>query len=334
MDNPVAVEVSRGSRVESFHRGAGAVVDADGRVVFAFGDVIRPVFPRSAVKALQALPLIESGAADRYGLGEEAIALSCASHSGERAHVALASTMLAKAGMDVSVLACGAHWPLGVEAARALARWGGAPTALHNNCSGKHAGFVCLACVSGVDPAGYETPEHLVQREVKAVIEDVVGERLDESRRGIDGCSIPTHAIPLLALARGFARFGSGQGLGAARQAAARRIRAAVAAHPFLVAGAGRFDTEVMTLLGARAFTKTGAEGVFCAALPELGLGLAVKADDGAGRAAEVMIAALIAKFLLMSDAERAGFARFVAPRLMNWRGLDVGSLRPAGAIG
>ena len=334
MENPIVVEVTRGARVESFHRGAGAVVDADGRVVFAFGDVTRPVFPRSAVKALQALPLIESGAADRLGLGGEAIALSCASHSGEPAHVALASAMLAKAGTDVSVLACGAHWPLGGEAARALARSGGAPTALHNNCSGKHAGFVCLACASGVDPAGYETPEHLVQREVKAAIEDVVGERLDESRRGIDGCSIPTYAIPLLALARGFARFGTGQGLGAVRQAAARRIRAAVAAHPVMVAGTGRFDTEVMKLLGARAFTKTGAEGVFCAALPELGLGLAVKADDGAGRAAEVMIAALIAKFLPMSDAERAGFARFVAPRLLNWRGLDVGSLRPAGPIG
>jgi L-asparaginase II len=137
-----------------------------------------------------------------------------------------------------------------------------------------------------------------------------------------------------LALARGFARFGTGQGLGPVRAAAARRIRAAVAAHPFLVAGAGRFDTEAMRQLGARAFTKTGAEGVFCAALPELGLGLAVKADDGAGRAAEVMIAALIAKFLPMSDAERAGFARFVAPRLLNWRALDVGSLRPAGPIG
>ena len=298
MDNPAVVEVCRGSSVESVHRGAGAVVDADGRIVFAFGDVERPVFPRSAVKALQALPLIESGAADACGLGEEAVALGCASHSGEPAHLALASAMLASAGADVSTLACGAHWPLGPEAARALARSGGAPTALHNNCSGKHAGFICVACAFGVDPAGYERPEHRVQREVKAAIEDVVGERLDEARRGIDGCSIPTYPVPLFALARGFARFGTGQGLGPVRAAAARRIRAAVAAHPFIVAGTGRFDTEAMTRLGARAFTKSGAEGVFCAALPELGLGLAVKADDGAGRAAEVMIAALIAKFL------------------------------------
>jgi L-asparaginase II len=333
MENPVVVEVTRGARVESFHRGAGAAADADGRIVFAFGDVGRPVFPRSAVKAMQALPWIESGAADAYGFGEAEIALSCSSHSGEPAHVALAAAMLAKAGRDAGALACGAHWPSGAEASRALARSGGEPAALHNNCSGKHAGFVCLACASGIDPAGYETPGHFVQREVKAAIEDVTGEKLGEDRRATDGCSIPTYAIPLLALARGFAKLGTGRGLGPARAAAARRIRAAVAAHPFLVAGTGRFDTGVMTLLGARAFTKTGAEGVFCACLPELGLGLAVKADDGERRAAEVMIAALIAKFLPMNDRERAGFARFASPRLTNWRGLEAGAIRPAGAI-
>ena len=333
MENPIVVEVLRGPRVESFHRGAGAVVDADGRIVLAFGDVERPIYPRSAVKALQALPLIESGAADRFALSDEAIALACASHSGEPAHVALADAMLAKAGADASTLACGTHWPLNAAAGQALARSGGGPTALHNNCSGKHAGFICLACARGVTPDGYETPAHPVQREVKAAIEDVVGEKLDESRRGIDGCSIPSYAIPLSALALGFARFGTGQGFPPARKNAARRIRAAVAKHPFFVAGTGRFDTDVMSLLGARAFTKTGAEGVFCAALPEQGLGLAVKADDGAGRAAEVMIASLIAKFLPMSEAERAKFAAFEAPRLTNWRGIEVGGLRAARAL-
>jgi L-asparaginase II len=279
------------------------------------------------------LPLIESGAAEKYALGEPAIALSCSSHSGEPAHVALANAMLAAAGTDVSALACGAHWPSGAEAARALARSGAAPTALHNNCSGKHAGFVCLACTSGLAYAGYEMPEHPVQRMVKAAIEDVIGEQLDDSRRGVDGCSIPTYAIPLVALARGFARFGTGQGLGAARTAAARRIRAAVASQPFMVAGTGRFDTRAMTLFGPRAFTKTGAEGVFCAALPDQGLGLAVKADDGAGRAAEVMIAALIAKFLPMSEAEFDAWAPFVAPTITNWRGLEVGVLSAAGPL-
>jgi len=328
MANPIVVEVTRGPLVESRHRGAAAVVDSSGALAFSFGDVERPVFPRSAVKAFQALPLVESGAADKLGLSEAEIALACASHSGEEAHVAGAAAMLGKAGAAASALACGAHWPLGEKAARALARSGAAPSALHNNCSGKHAGFLCLACANGWDSRGYETPGHPVQRAAREAIEDLTGAALGADVRGVDGCSIPTYAVPLRALALGFARFATGEGLPPARRRAARRIRAAVAAHPLMVAGEGRFDTDVMTLLGERAFTKTGAEGVFCAALPKAGLGLAVKADDGATRAAQVMIAALIAKLLPMSDAEGARFEAFASPTLRNWNGLEVGRMR------
>jgi L-asparaginase II len=333
MTNPVAVEVLRGQRVESAHRGAGAVVDADGAILMAFGDVERPIYPRSAVKALQALPLIESGAADRFGLGPKEIALACASHSGEVDHVATASVILAKAARDESALECGAHWPLGEEAARSLARSGRTPSALHNNCSGKHAGFVCLACALGVDPKSYVAPEHAVQREVAAAIAEITQAKLTEDVRGVDGCSIPTYAVPLRALAFGFARFSTGQGLAPERAKAANRIRAAVAAHPAMVAGTGRFDTQVMTILGARAFTKTGAEGVFCAALPELGLGLAVKADDGAGRAAQAMIAALIRRFGGFDESLDAQLSPFASPRIVNWRGFETGVLRPAGPL-
>src|ERR1700744_4097971 len=168
MANPAVVEATRGPLVESSHRGAGAVVDADGRVVMAFGDAERPVYPRSAVKALQALPVVESGAADRLGLSDEEIALSCASHSGSEDHVATARAMLAKVGYDERVLECVVHWPLGEVEARALARSGRTPTALHNNCSGKHAGFVCLSCRMEVDPKGYVAPDHAVQLEVTA----------------------------------------------------------------------------------------------------------------------------------------------------------------------
>ena len=186
MANPVVVEATRGERIESAHRGAGAVVDADGRVVMVFGDAERAVYPRSAVKALQALPLVESGAADRLGLSDKEIALACASHSGGDDHVATARAMLAKAGFDERVLECGVHWPLGEDEARALARSGRTPTALHNNCSGKHAGFVCLSCVMGVEPKGYVAPDHPVQREVTAAIEAMTGaalERGDARRR-------------------------------------------------------------------------------------------------------------------------------------------------------
>ena len=333
MANPVVVEVTRGERIESAHRGAGAVVDADGGVVLAFGDVERAVYPRSAIKALQALPLVESGAVDRLGLSDKEIALSCASHSGSEDHVAIARAMLAKAGFDERVLECGVHWPLGEEEARALARSGRMPNPLHNNCSGKHAGFVCLSCDMGVAPKGYVAPDHAVQREVTAAIEGMTGARLSEEMRGVDGCSIPTYAMSLIALARGFARLGTGEGLSPERRNAAARIRAAVAAHPLTVAGRGRFDTEVMSLLGASAFTKSGAEGVFCAALPETGLGLAVKADDGAGRAAQVMIATLIRRFGGFDEGTIARLARFVSPRLSNWNGAEVGRLRPAGPL-
>jgi L-asparaginase II len=331
VSNPVLVEVTRGSAVESRHRGAAVVADARGGVLLALGDVEAPVFPRSAVKALQALPLIESGAADRYGLSDAELALACASHSGEPVHVETAAGMLAKAGLDAGCLECGAHWPSGEAAGRALA--GRAPTQLHNNCSGKHAGFLCLACHEGVDPAGYVRPEHPVQEHVRASLEAATGVRHDARNRGVDGCSIPTYAVPLAALARAFAGFGTGEGLEPGRAAAAARLRRAAAAHPDMVAGGVRFDTRIMGALGERAFTKTGAEGVYCAALPEVGLGIAVKCDDGAGRAAEAVMARLIARHLPLVGAQADTVAGAARPTLRNWNGVVVGEARTVGPL-
>jgi L-asparaginase II len=289
------------------------------------------VFPRSAVKAIQALPLFESGAADRYGLSEPEIALAVASHSGEPAHVETALSMLRKAGRDAGCLECGAHWPMNEVAARAMARAGADPTALNNNCSGKHSGFVCLACGLDEDPAGYVKPGHAVQKAVRGALEEVTGAAHTSERMGTDGCSIPSYAVPLAALALGFARLGTGHGLGPERAKAGARIREAVAAHPFMVAGTGRFDTRAMDLLRERIFIKTGAEGVYCGAIPELGYGIALKCDDGAGRAAEVVMAALIARLLPMSEAETTGFAPLRETVLTNWNGIEVGRVRAAG---
>ena len=167
MENPVLVEVTRGGRVESRHRGAVAVVDGDGATVLAIGDIARPVFPRSAVKAIQGLPLIESGAADRYGLTEAEIALAVSSHSGEPLHAETSLSMLRKAGRDAGCLECGAHWPSNELVSRALAKSGAEPSALNNNCSGKHAGFVCLSCNMDEDPTGYVKAAHPVQQAVR-----------------------------------------------------------------------------------------------------------------------------------------------------------------------
>jgi L-asparaginase II len=330
MSSPVLVEALRGDNIESVHCGAVAVVDADGGVVQSLGDIERPVFPRSSVKALQALPLIESGAAEHFGLTDAELVLACASHSGERAHLEQVGSVLAKASQGAAALECGAHWPLSADAGHALAASGGRPTALHNNCSGKHAGFICVACALGVEPAGYVQPSHAVQRAVTATLEEVTGVRHAAEMRGTDGCSVPTYAVPLKALALGFARFGTGRTFAPQRASAAARLRAAVAAFPSLVAGSGRFDTIAMKALGAKAFVKGGAEGVWCAALPSPGIGIAVKCDDGAGRAAEVAMAALLLRHLSLPDAAEEALRALAHPSVTNWRGSRVGALRPS----
>jgi L-asparaginase II len=338
--NPILVEATRGDAVESVHCGALAILDADGSVVGSMGDIERPIFPRSAVKVLQALPLVASGAADRLGLTDDELALACASHNGEEIHAQTAARMLAKAGLDVDALECGAHWPYLDTAARALAAHGQTPTALNNNCSGKHAGVLCMACAlqGGVDlrqyVRGYVGADHPVMREVTAALQAATGYDLTNTPRGTDGCSIPTYAVPLRHLAHAFARVGTGLGLSDDHATAAKRLRAAVAKAPFMVAGTGRFDTRVMERLGERVFCKVGAEGVFCAALPALGLGVAIKIDDGNNaRAAEVVMAAVIESLIAMDDDEASFMRSLSEVRMNNWNGIEVGRLRASAAL-
>jgi L-asparaginase II len=341
---PVLVQAWRGEAVESEHTGSVAVVDAEGGTLVALGDVDRPVYPRSAVKALQALPLVESDAAGRLGLTDEELALACSSHNGEAVHVDTATRMLGRLGLDFSVLECGAHWPYGERAARELAARDEAPGALHNNCSGKHAGFACLACAlmgwndGGTDLRrylkGYVRPDHPVMREVSDALHATTGVDLSHAPRGTDGCSIPTYGIPLRALALAYARFGTGHGLRQGHARAALRLRRAVAAAPYMVGGAQRFDTRVMQRLGERVFCKVGAEGMYCAALPGRGLGVAIKIRDGNNaRAAEVVMAAAIEALVALDEEERQFIRRFRDVKLTNWNGWEVGALRTTAAL-
>jgi len=333
MTNPVLVEVTRGPVVESRHRGAIVVVDAKGKRRAAIGDVGEPVFPRSAVKLLQALPLVESGAADACGYGPAELALACASHNAEPRHVATATAMLSQCGRSADDLECGVHMPLDASAARALVRAGTAPTPIHNNCSGKHAGFICLACHLGVDPKGYVEPGHEVQREVTAALAATTGASLGAENCAVDGCSIPTFAIPLDGLALAFARVVTGEGLSPQRAAAARRLAEACMAEPWFVAGTGRFCTDVMGRFAGRLLLKTGAEGVYCAAIPELGFGIALKCEDGTTRAAEVIMAAAIASLLPMTEPERVLFADRLTPAVESRKGRKVGEIRPVDGL-
>jgi L-asparaginase II len=326
MANPVTVEVTRGNLVESVHRGSAVILDGDGTVLFEVGDIDAPVFPRSASKAMQALPLIESGAADALGFTDRELALACSSHSGEDAHASGVAGMLAAAGRDVSALECGVHWSFDQKTLIHQVRTLDAPTALHNNCSGKHAGFIATSVHLGIDPGGYVGYEHPVQEEIRAVMTDLTGSALGPENCGPDGCSIPTYAVPLRNLAHGFARMVTGAGLTAERAQASERLIRACMAEPFFVAGTGRACTALMELAPGRLFAKTGAEGVFVAAVPEQGIAMALKVDDGTTRAAEAMVAALLAR--CFEGELREALLAMASHRMHNWNGVHVGDIR------
>lgn len=333
MTNPVLVETLREAIVESQHRGAVAVVDADGADVLSLGDVTRSIYPRSAVKALQALPVVESGSTERFCLSNEVLALACGSHSGESVHIAVLEQWLVRLGLDTTALKCGIRWPLNRSAAQSLTRAGENPSALHNNCSGKHLGFLSVARAMGVEQSGYVERSHPVQREIKAAIESMACIELSDEYCGVDGCSVPTFAMPLRSLAYAFARFGTGHGLSVERARAAMRLRTACTTRPWYVAGTGRFCTKVMEHFHDRVFVKTGAEGVFCGVLPSLGFGIAVKCDDGAPRAAKVIMAAIIARLLPLQTDDRAVLEGWIRPTIHSWNKLPVGMLRPTATM-
>lgn len=321
-------EVTRGGRVESFHRGAFAIIDADGGIVRSGGDIEWPIFPRSAVKLIQALPLVETGAADRYGFGNKELAFAQSSNSGEPGHVAMAEHMLTAAGLTESDLECGGHWPFREEAMVNLAREGGKPNQLHDNCSGKHSGFLCVCRHCGIDHPGYVEPEHEFQAMLREIATDVTGyaHRMEECGR--DGCTIPTYPVPLRSLAFGFARVGTGIGLGSQRAAAAKRLMEAGMAEPWYVAGTGRACTRIMEAGRGRIFVKTGAEGVYCGSIPELGVGIALKIDDGTTRAGESAMAGLLVD--IIDDEELGGKLRKISiETLYNRRGAAIGEVRP-----
>ncbi|PWR20194.1 asparaginase [Zavarzinia aquatilis] len=327
--NPVLVEATRGGLVESRHRGAYAVVDAAGRLVAARGEIGRVTFPRSSMKILQAIPLIESGAADAFACTPAELALACASHSGEAMHVEAVGAWLARIGRGEADLVCGPQMPAYVPAAEAMIREGRHPCRLHNNCSGKHAGFLTLARHLGARAAGYNRREHPVQQAVFAAVAGLTGAGEDMAF-GIDGCAAPAPALPLQGLALAMARIAAPDGLPPARAEAVSRLRAAMAAHPELVAGTGRACTRLMRAAAPGTVVKVGAEAVYIGILPALGLGLALKIDDGGTRAAELLVAALLDRFGQIRPEARGDIADLLAPLLRNWAGDEVGALRLA----
>lgn len=328
--NPVLVQVTRGGAVESIHRGRAVVMEASGRVVAAWGDVESPIFPRSAVKPLQALALIESGAAEALGITDAEIAIACASHAGEAAHTKVVSRWLERLSLGSQDLECGAHAPRDTATARALLERNAHPSALHNNCSGKHTGFLATARHLGLAIKGYTAPTHGVQEGWIRVLAEMSGADLSETIRGTDGCSIPTVALPLAALARAMARLADPSALAPERAAAARRITLAMTRHPHLVGGRKRFDTAAIEAGRGAFIVKVGAEGVYAAALLKAGLGVALKIDDGARRAAEVAVTALLDHLGVLDHGARKALAGSLEPPVLSIAGKPVGTIRPA----
>jgi L-asparaginase II len=325
MRTPSVVEVTRGSTVESVHRLSIAVVDASGALRAAAGSPDRVVFARSAVKPLQAVPLVADGVLRRYGWGDAELALACASHSGEARHVELARSMLASLGLDEDALACGAHAPFNDAAARTLRERRERPGRLHNNCSGKHAGMLGLASAHGWSIAGYHTREHPVQLRMLEEMSRWSGVAQDRIEVGIDGCGVATFAVPLRALARTFAALAAGARSAAGVEA---RVVGAMTRYPELVGGTGRLCTELMRMTGGRIFAKVGAEGVYCAGAPGAELGIAIKVEDGAKRAAEPALIEVLRLLGLIGDEEMMQLESFTNPPILNTRNEVVGALR------
>ena len=329
--NPVLVEVTRGARVESAHRGSIAICDAQGRVFGGWGDIEAAVYPRSAFKSLQALAMVETGAADAFAVSPEELALSCASHSGEPMHVERVEHWLTRIDCKESDLACGPHLPIHEPTAHAMIREGRKPCRMHNNCSGKHTGFLTLARHLGVSSANYERPDHPVQNLVRTTIAEMC-DVAPAMPMGIDGCAAPNYAIPLRNLAQGMARLGDTAGLGPARATAARRLIDAWRTFPLLVSGTGRACTDLITASRGRTVVKTGAEGVFTAVLPERGLGVALKIDDGGTRGAETSMARILV-LLGAADETSELILKHLKPAVRNWRGDEVGERHVSAAL-
>ncbi len=321
------VELWRGGRCESVHAGHAVVCDPQGTAVAAWGDPEAVIYPRSSCKMVQALPLVESGAG--AGLTAEQLALACASHQGAAAHVGRVAAWLADLGLGEADLRCGAHEPADRAERDRLIRAGEGPCQLHNNCSGKHAGFLTLARHLRAEP-DYVDPGHPVQLAVRAAFEAVTG--ACSPGYGIDGCSAPNFATTLRGLARAMAAFAAA-GSGDARGRAMRRLTEAMMAHPDLVAGEGRACTVLMRAAAGRAAVKTGAEGVFVAILPGQRLGVAVKIADGAARAAEAAIAALLVRLKVLEEGDPA-VRRYLGAPILNWRGIATGEVRLAPGFG
>ncbi len=320
------VELWRGGMPESVHCGHAVICDARGQIVQTWGNPDAVIFPRSSCKMVQALPLLESGAAETAGLTDAQLALSCSSHNGAAIHTGMVTRWLADLGLAEADLRCGSHWPYDLAARDRLVLDHEKPCQIHNNCSGKHAGFLTLKRHLKAGPE-YVEIDHPIQHAIKTAVEEVTEET--SAGYGIDGCSAPNFTTTVHGLARAMASFAAASDTGNARQRAMHRLTRAMADHPLLVAGEGDACTALMRAMGGRVAIKYGAEAVYTAIIPELRLGIALKIVDGAPRAAEAVIAALLVRLSVL-DADHPATRQHLNAVQTNRRGVETGVLQLA----
>jgi L-asparaginase II len=320
------VEVRRGGRVESEHRGAIAVVDANGKSLAHLGDVDLVSYLRSSAKPFQLLPLIESGAADRFGFTDAELAVMAGSHSGEARHVAAVQSILDKIGLREDALQCGIHVPFNADSAKALRAAGHEPTMLHNNCSGKHAGMLAQAIDRGLSTHDYLDPQHPVQMTIRERLAELGGIPFEQVGIGVDGCSAPCFALSLHAAALAFAR------LAKARDNGLSRVAQVMMDYPEMVAGEGRLDTDLMRAVPGRVVSKGGAEGYHGMGIirPDgSALGVAIKIGDGDGRrGGHPVIIEVLRQLGVLDDAALTQLQSYHTWPITNHRGLEVGEVR------
>lgn len=325
----ILVEVTRGSLVENQHRGHVAIVNWEGKLLYSAGNPRHITYWRSSAKPFQALPVIESGAAHRYGITPKELALFCASHNGETMHTETVLKIFAKIGQEHSLLQCGVHMPYHQETAKAMLAAGQEPNSLHSNCSGKHSGMLTLVTHLGYDPSNYLDLDHPVQQTILDYIAEWTGYPREDIAIGVDGCGVPVHGLPVYNMSLAYARLSRPETYDETRADACKRITGAMTAHPEMVGGTDRFCTDLMRVAKGKLVGKAGAAGVYCVGILDEGIGITVKCEDGSGKGRDPVVVEILRQLGYLNEQQVKALEKYHRPQNINHRKEKCGEVIP-----
>ena len=332
-NSPILVEITRGGMIESIHRGTAIICNAKGEIVKSWGDIDRAIYPRSAIKPLQTIPVLESGAADAYKMDGAEIALCCASHSGELIHTERVMAWLKRMELDHNSLECGPQLPVDHATAKTMLQNRIAPNAIHNNCSGKHSGMLATALHEKQQLSGYTSADHPIQIRLMKMIGELGEVDLSRTARGIDGCGIPVFGIPIKAVALAMAKLADSYSLSESRRAAIERIVESCSQNPLMISGTNKINSLIQAEASDKAIVKGGAEGVYTAAVKSLGIGVCIKIDDGAARAASNAMISILESLGVLDASSVQSIKESGFKDVQNWSGNLVGRIQSSSEL-